>query len=148
MRNRHAPWFRTPAPPLVDPAAVEQLTTPTRFYRAKDGRPISMLEWLLLSRVTPEQQQALKEKRWFGYHLSYKVLARTEVGPDMFVSTVWLGIDHSLFGGTPILFETMDFPSNRHCERATTEEEALFNHEAVVASFRTAGSYLLTAVRE
>jgi hypothetical protein len=52
---------------------------------------------------------------------------------DRYVSTVFLGIDHNYFGGTPILFETMIFDKGSDfdcwCQRSCTYEEALLTHE-------------------
>lgn len=152
MRNRHQPWFRAPRGPLISERDVKFLTKTNPMYRAKDGRPISMLEWIIL-RGGPDELRRNESLNAdgslkFGYNLSYTVLARTEVAPGRYVSTAWLGIDYAFFGGPPLIFETMDFPGQNHCERASTEDEALFNHEAVVATYRRAGSYLLTGVRE
>lgn len=56
------------------------------------------------------------------------------------VSTVFLGIDHSFSGGTPILFETMVFrgysSSDLACERCSTWEQAEAQHAAMVARVR------------
>ena len=56
------------------------------------GNPISLDEWVRL-RGTP----------------GYTIVARTDLGP-LYVSTVWLGLDHGHgYGGPPIIFETMVF---------------------------------------
>jgi hypothetical protein len=46
------------------------------------------------------------------------------------VSTVFLGIDHSFHGGTPILFETMIFggPHDGYQERYETWDDAVLGH--------------------
>lgn len=51
------------------------------------------------------------------------------------VSTVFLGLDHNLFGGRPLWFETMVFGGehDHHQERYTTWEEAEAGHKWVVA---------------
>lgn len=53
------------------------------------------------------------------------------------VSTVWLGMDHSLFpsGIKPLIFETMVFDHNSediYCERYSTWHEALEGHAKAV----------------
>lgn len=63
----------------------------SRFYNI-DGEPITMTEWAHLLDMR-----------------EYAVVAYDEVGPDIKVSTVWLGLDHNFFGGPPIIFETMVF---------------------------------------
>ena len=61
------------------------------------------------------------------------------------VSTVWLGLDHSLTfdgsDGTPIIFETLIFgpePWDGHLWRYPTEAAALAGHERTVAWLRHA----------
>lgn len=50
------------------------------------------------------------------------------------VSTVWLGVDHSLGGGNPVLFETMIFGGSHAGfeRRYETEIEALSGHAEAV----------------
>lgn len=49
---------------------------------------------------------------------------------EFHVSTVWLGIDHNHFGGSPLLFETMIFKGDIiYCNRYTTWEEAQKGHK-------------------
>lgn len=68
-----------------------------------------------------------------------RVVARTQVG-QLFVSTVWLGIDHSWGGGPPLIFETMIFGpglwSELWVERYPTEVAALAGHDRAVAVAR------------
>ena len=56
---------------------------------------------------------------------------------DLWASTVRLTIDHG-FGGTPLWYETMVFPTGSYsdiaCERYETEEEARAGHARIVAS--------------
>lgn len=50
------------------------------------------------------------------------------------ISTVFLGLDHSFWGGPPLIFETMLFPrwgGEEYQERYSTEREALDGHEAL-----------------
>lgn len=58
------------------------------------------------------------------------------------VSTVFLGIDHSLFGTKPLLFETMIFGGERDQEmfRYSTWDEAEANHKVVCESIWGAGN--------
>lgn len=59
----------------------------------------------------------------------------TEFGsPDKRVSTVFLPIDHSFGGPTPLLFETMAFGFGSEIqERYETVEEARQGHQQIVA---------------
>ncbi len=66
-------------------------------------------------------------------------VAQTDVGP-LFVSTVFLGLDHRFMGkGPPIVFETMIFGEDQehemrdsYCERYETWQQAVEGHEAAV----------------
>ncbi len=53
------------------------------------------------------------------------------------VSTVFLGLDHSFGGESPMLFETIVFPSKDNldeeiCERCSTWEQAEEQHKRIV----------------
>jgi hypothetical protein len=83
----------------------------------------------------------------------YKIV-KQEMTPDgrYWVSTVWLGLDHSWSGGTPIIFETMVFSGkkdrwyelggkrvytrNDHEQiRYCTEEQAIKGHERLLKQY-------------
>lgn len=54
---------------------------------------------------------------------------------ELFVSTVWLGIDHSFGRGTPEIFETMVFSGaygENPCIRYATEKAAIAGHNVTV----------------
>ena len=56
------------------------------------------------------------------------------------VSTVWLGIDHGIGVGEPMIFETMVFPQDSwddmECERYSTKKEARAGHEVLVKKYK------------
>ena len=91
------------------------------------------------------QGQPIDMMLWGQLHSDpvYKRVAESHVGP-LWVSTVWLGLDHSFGDGPPLIFETMVFAtdgtdidwSEQICERYSTEEEALAGHQAVVESLQ------------
>jgi hypothetical protein len=61
-------------------------------------------------------------------------VAYTELDDDRYVSTVFLGLDHRLFGdGPPLIFETMIFPDCDWCERCSTWTQAEAQHRLAVA---------------
>ena len=63
---------------------------------------------------------------------------RTEITPEIEVSTVFLGLDHNWGEGSPVLFETMIF-GGTHAEeqdRYTTWEDAEAGHKRAVALAR------------
>lgn len=84
---------------------------------------------------------------------SYKVIAQTALWNGYWVSTIWLGLDHSWMGGERLIFETMVFyrgigwkikgwSLERHhrwmdlwMKRYSTEEEALKGHREAVRKF-------------
>jgi hypothetical protein len=77
----------------------------------------------------------------FAYYLENhnRIVKVTEVAPDVIVSTVFLGLDHSFSAQSqPVLFETMIFGGVRDEEqlRYRTWDEAVEGHDAIVASFR------------
>jgi hypothetical protein len=69
-----------------------------------------------------------------------RLLIRTELAPNITVSTVFLGLDHGHGRGNnlPILWETMIFggPHTDYQERYTSREAALVGHEMAVALAR------------
>ena len=82
----------------------------------------------------------IKRKEWHAlYQGENKRVALTERG-DVLVSTVWLGVDHRIGDGPPLIFETMVFggPLSKHHVRYSTEAEALAGHaEICSAAFRS-----------
>lgn len=65
-------------------------------------------------------------------------IAESTVG-EMWVSTVFLGLDHAYLDGPPLLFETMVFPNrdtfaDMLCWRYSTKAGAEAGHAAVVAA--------------
>lgn len=76
----------------------------------------------------------------------YKVIGQTLVNDRWFVSTIWLGLDAglgSLFGGPPLIFETIVFDHSGEdhearfhdweLHRYPTEADARFGHSQMVA---------------
>ena len=94
----------------------------------------------LLGRLAVPVADALEWGHW--YATADRQVARDKL--DGFtVSTVFLGIDHSMGMGEsghsddrPLLFETMVFKPNSHdetwCERCSTWDEALEQHQTVL----------------
>src|SRR5258708_36842263 len=89
-------------------------------YYDRQGRPMELMEWAKLHE-DPENR------------MSYKRIAETTLPNGRWVSTVWLGIDHSFGGGPPLIFETMVFDTKEtmkeeDCDRYSTEAEAIAGH--------------------
>ena len=70
--------------------------------------------------------------RWF--ETADRRVAETVLPDGVRISTVFLGLDHSLSSGKPILFETMIFGGehNEYQERYATWEEAEIGHRQAV----------------
>lgn len=88
------------------------------YYYDRNGEPLELMAWAHLMK-----------------NLDYKRVAYTEVG-DARVSTVWMGVDHGIFGeGPPLIFETMVFGGKLDQEqwRYSTEVLALAGHDQIVA---------------
>jgi len=67
-------------------------------------------------------------------------VAETTLPNGRWVSTVWLGLDHSFGSGPPLIFETMVFQNRSDmgdldCERYSTEAEAIAGHERMCAKW-------------
>lgn len=98
-------------------------------YYSRNGEPMSMQEWA-------KELEAPDAKR----------VASTTLPNGYWVSTVWLGIDHSFGGVRPIIFETMVFKHDKTADggagvtewgevdsdRYSTEAEALEGHARLV----------------
>ena len=91
------------------------------FYD-RNGNPMSLQEWSRTSK-------------------NVRRVAHEELEGGVRVSTVWLGLDHSMDADPPIIFETMIFGGDfgQQDQRYSTEAEALAGHQRVVAALK-AGS--------
>lgn len=68
-------------------------------------------------------------------------VAFTQITSEIEVSTVFLGIDHRIYGrGPPVLFETLVFggPVDGSCARYTSYDDAETGHHMMVAKARAA----------
>ncbi len=73
-------------------------------------------------------------------------ILKQETINGLFVSTVFLGIDHSWGNGPSVLWETMIFGNadderDQYQERYTSEEDALRGHALVVAAIERGGGF-------
>ena len=67
---------------------------------------------------------------WLEENPERKVVRQETIG-DIFVSTVFLGLDHAWNSGIPVLWETMIFGGehDQYQERYTSYEDALKGHQ-------------------
>ena len=95
------------------------------MYYGWDGSRISVSEWVARMRLDHHVGSTLVgSKRVGGKHQSN----------SLWVSTVYLGIDHG-FEGNPLIFETMIFGGDfedQYCERYATLGEAIEGHQRAV----------------
>ncbi len=104
-----------------------------RYYRLQNGIPVlcqDILEWSM----------------WFEGNLQERIVEQTTAG-DLFVSTVFLGLDHSYSeDGPPLIYETMVFnkaidkSDDLLCQRYSTLGEAKFGHFAVLEQIGRKGT--------
>lgn len=94
--------------------------TGNRFYD-DSGNPISFDAWIALFEGTPDP------------HVAEDIL-----DDGTRVSTVWLGLDQSFWGGPPLIFETMIFGGkhDQYQERYSTKDQALEGHKHALALAR------------
>lgn len=86
----------------------------------------------------------IEEAGRLSMDLAYKVVAQEDVltsdGDLLWVSTVWLGLNHNYFrDGPPLIFETMVFQEgmdDEYLQRYPTEESALEGHRFVVHALK------------
>ena len=92
--------------------------------------------------LCPDGSVRLAESReeWtaqYETHSNTRIVAQDDIRENTFVSTVFLGIDHSFNGGEPVLFETMvrinGEWSDALIQRYTTIADARAGHERIVA---------------
>lgn len=114
--------------PFIDPETGEMRGFGVRWYK-RDGTPLTNAY---------EMERLLRTR-------DYKIVRQEHLWYGAWLSTVWLGLDHSFhFGedepGMPIIFETMLFaPGTMHevdCERYATEATALAGHWEVRRKWR------------
>lgn len=95
------------------------------LYFDIDGQPITVERWVEL-RHDPDY-----------FRVALDVLDEGDDG-RVRVSTVWIGIDHALYGGPPIIFETMIFGlwEDEYQVRYATLEQARVGHQEAVSLVR------------
>jgi len=88
--------------------------------------------YYILENKVPKKVDNLVE--WSKKFNHNKIVDQTYIG-DIFISTVFLGLDHSFHNNTPILFETMIFGGEHDGfqERYATWDEAYEGHHRACA---------------
>jgi hypothetical protein len=83
------------------------------------------------------EEDIIEWAKWFETSREARRVARTELpGGAGYISTIFLGLDHSFGDGRPVLFETMSFVGDEQEDwfsRYCTWDEALAGHKRTVA---------------
>lgn len=103
-----------------------------------------MSRWYILDNDhNPVAADVLVAAKWMEDNPSRKIV-KQEYIDDIFVSTVFLGLDHAWNSNVPVLWETMIFGGEHdqsYQERYTSYEDALEGHqkalEVVIKSLKT-----------
>jgi hypothetical protein len=98
-----------------------------------------MGDYYILRDKTPIPCDLMTWAHWLEEHIADRIVKQESIG-QFWISSVFVGLDHSVRNGPPLLFETMvfdnsdqEFPESRWMERAPTWEIALEAHERAVA---------------
>ena len=103
-----------------------------------------MMEYLKLYILKNKKvRKATSEEMGTFMQTKKHILKQTTLKNGVFVSTIFLGLDHSWGGGAPILFETMVFKNksidatyDSDQERYTTYKEAMAGHKRWVQEYK------------
>lgn len=98
------------------------------------------MDFYILKGKKPKLVDLKTWANWSIEHTAARHVAKTDVD-NVYISTVFLGLDHSLgYGGQPLLFETMVFGGklNEYQERCSTWEQAERQHKSVVTKVQFA----------
>lgn len=91
--------------------------------------------WTLDENLEPIPATLTEWAEWWN-NFDNRRMARTNLGKDLCVSTVFLGVDHGFGDGDrPVLFETLvqgDSDGEEMMNRYTTFDDAIAGHKAMV----------------
>jgi hypothetical protein len=81
---------------------------------------------------------------WMEQHPDRKIIGRTYLTKDIFISTVFLGIDHSFNDSKPVLWETMICGGkyDGEMERYTSFQDAIDGHLMELDKIRSEQDYV------
>lgn len=95
------------------------------------------MTWYILKRGRPVKAKSIKHYHYWSLNSKYKNVKQEHIG-DVFISTVFLGLDHAFpwdEDQTPVLWETMIFGGEHdqsYQERYTSYEDALEGHQTAL----------------
>lgn len=87
------------------------------------------MHYILVDRVAVPVHDFMEWARLFETQNEERIVAQVTIG-EVFVSTVFLGLDHNWGAGAPLLFETMVFGGefDQYQYRYATWDEAVAGH--------------------
>lgn len=91
-----------------------------------------MSRWYILDKNNkPVNKPVLEAAQWLDENLERKVVKQDHFDDGVWVSTVFLGLDHAWNSDIPVLWETMIFGGehDQYQERYTSHKDALEGHE-------------------
>jgi len=89
-------------------------------------------KYILEGKIAKPTTDLIQWAKWFEKANRY--VRKTDLSDGVSISTVFIGIDYSIFGDKPLLFETMIFGGQHDlfCKRYSTWEEAENGHEEAI----------------
>jgi hypothetical protein len=87
--------------------------------------------WYILDKENkPVKSTIIQHSEWIEDNPEKKAVKQEHIG-DIFISTVFLGLDHSWNSDIPVLWETMIFGGehDQYQDRYTSHEDALEGHK-------------------
>ncbi len=89
--------------------------------------------YVLHARKAVDEPDLMKWAAWF--ECANRTVEKTIVASDVYILTIFLGLDHQFGDGPPLLFETRIFGGERdqECFRYSTYEQAENGHKHIVA---------------
>ena len=89
-----------------------------------------------------KQGKVITREKWAKLmeDFEFKVVEQSILSNGLYVSTVWLGLNHQFGKGDPLIFETMVFPNKgtwleQDCVRYSTLKEAQAGHKELVKKY-------------
>lgn len=117
---------------MISDQEKAQLTELALQHQTHDHDPNQ--GWVLDEAGNPKHTHFLNAAPLMENNPETRKIARTEISPEVYVSTVFLSINHNFGGGLPLLFETMIFggPLDRCQWRYNVRAQAERGHRRAV----------------
>lgn len=102
---------------------------------------LTAMSHYILDGHEPQRTDPVSWRQW--YESADRVVARTEIGPDIVISTVFVGLDLGCEPDRPLVFETEVMEAgvasvDARRERYSTWAEAERGHAKIVSDYRGA----------